>query len=261
MPGTPVAKVKINILSLVFKTLHNLGPTCVCSVAQSCPTLCNPKDCNPPGSSVHGILQARILVWVAMPFSRGSSWPRDLTHVSYVSCIGRKILYHSHQLGSPLGPIKLSNLLPTSHLHSPKVRLDWLNLVPHFSSSVSVIILFPLHGTSILLTSEYKSQGLPCLRSHSWVFPLFPRDYPSCLSLSIYNLLISHPFVSYIRLSFKYTLTPLLNCQCFLVWSTADYLLCFTQRRNQSTSFNIMGHSLRILFAAFLAFFFFKHSN
>ena len=138
------------------------------------------------------------------------------------------------------------------------MRLDWLNLVPHFSSSVSVIILFPLHGTSILLTSEYKSQGLPCLRSHSWVFPLFPRDYPSCLSLSIYNLLISHPFVSYIRLSFKYTLTPLLNCQCFLVWSTADYLLCFTQRRNQSTSFNIMGHSLRILFAAFLAFFFFQ---
>ena len=42
-------------------------------VAQSCPTLCDPMDCSPPGSSVHGILQARILEWVAIPFSRGSS--------------------------------------------------------------------------------------------------------------------------------------------------------------------------------------------
>ena len=43
------------------------------SVAQSCPTLCDPVDCSPPGFSVHGILQARILEWVAMPFSGGSS--------------------------------------------------------------------------------------------------------------------------------------------------------------------------------------------
>ena len=48
-------------------------------VAQSCPALCNPMDCSPPGSSVHGILQARRLEWVAMPFSRGSSLPRDRT--------------------------------------------------------------------------------------------------------------------------------------------------------------------------------------
>ena len=70
LPGTPVAKAKINILSLVFKTLHNLGPMCLCSVVLSCLTLWDPKDRSPPGSSVHGILQARILVWVAMPFSR-----------------------------------------------------------------------------------------------------------------------------------------------------------------------------------------------
>ena len=44
---------------------------------QSCPTLCDPMDCSLPGSSVHGILQARILEWVAMPSSRGSSQPRD----------------------------------------------------------------------------------------------------------------------------------------------------------------------------------------
>ena len=51
---------------------------------QSCSTLSDHTDCSPPGSSVHGILQARILEWVAIPFSRGSSWPRDWT---WVSCI------------------------------------------------------------------------------------------------------------------------------------------------------------------------------
>ena len=48
-------------------------------VTQSCPTLCDPMDCSPPGPSFHGILQDRILEWVAMPFSRGSSQPRDWT--------------------------------------------------------------------------------------------------------------------------------------------------------------------------------------
>ena len=56
---------------------------------QSCLTLCNPLGHSPPDSSVHGILQARILEWVAMPSSRGSAHPSDQTHISYVSCIGR----------------------------------------------------------------------------------------------------------------------------------------------------------------------------
>ena len=49
---------------------------CVCTGAQSCPTLCDPMDCSPPGSSVHGISQARILEWVAILFCRGSSHSR-----------------------------------------------------------------------------------------------------------------------------------------------------------------------------------------
>ena len=56
---------------------------CACLVAQSCPTLCDPMDCSPPGSSVPGILQARTLEWVAMPSSRGSSQPRDRSQVSH----------------------------------------------------------------------------------------------------------------------------------------------------------------------------------
>ena len=51
-------------------------------VAQSCLILCDPMDCSPPGSSVHEILQATVLEWVAISFSRGSSWPRDQTQVS-----------------------------------------------------------------------------------------------------------------------------------------------------------------------------------
>ena len=54
-------------------------------VAHSCPTLCDPMAGILPGSSVHGILQASILEWVANPFSRGSSWPRDWTRVSCTS--------------------------------------------------------------------------------------------------------------------------------------------------------------------------------
>ena len=53
--------------------------------AQSCPTLCDPMECGPAGSSVHGILQARIQEWVAIPFSWGSTQPRDQTQVSYIA--------------------------------------------------------------------------------------------------------------------------------------------------------------------------------
>ena len=80
----------------------------MCSVAKPCPTHCNPVGCSPPGSSVRGILQARILEWFAISFSRGSSPPRDQTHVSY---FGRWVLYQQHHTGSPL-----------NHQGSPQIR-------------------------------------------------------------------------------------------------------------------------------------------
>ena len=61
--------------------------------AQSCPTLCDPMDCSPPGSSVHGSFQARILEWVAISFSRGYSNP-GIESMSHVFYIAREILYH-----------------------------------------------------------------------------------------------------------------------------------------------------------------------
>ena len=61
-------------------------------------TVCNPMDCSPPGVSVHGILQAKIVEWVAISFSRGSSLPRNQTNISYVSCIDEQVLYHQPHL-------------------------------------------------------------------------------------------------------------------------------------------------------------------
>ena len=58
-------------------------------VAQSCLRLCNSMDCSPPGSSVHGMLQAKLLEWVAIPFSRESSWPRNWIQVS---CVAGRLL-------------------------------------------------------------------------------------------------------------------------------------------------------------------------
>ena len=67
---------------------------------QSCQILCDPMDCSPPGSSVHGIFQARKLEWVVVLSSRESFWPRDRTCISCVSCISRWNLYHQHHLES-----------------------------------------------------------------------------------------------------------------------------------------------------------------
>ena len=61
---------------------------------QSCLTLCKPMACSLPGSSVHGILQARILEWVATPSSRASSWPRDQTRIFCGSCAAGGFFSH-----------------------------------------------------------------------------------------------------------------------------------------------------------------------
>ena len=75
----------------VLSLLHE----CVCAKSlQSYLTLCDLMGHSPPGSSGQRILQARILMWVFMPSCRLSSRPRDLTHVSYISCMGRQVLYH-----------------------------------------------------------------------------------------------------------------------------------------------------------------------
>ena len=85
---------------LCIKRILNSAMCVHAKLLQSCLPLCDPKDHSLSGYSVHGILRARIQEWVAMLSSWGSSRPRDWTHVSYVSCIGRWVLYHWCHLGS-----------------------------------------------------------------------------------------------------------------------------------------------------------------
>ena len=104
-----------------------LGQWCTYVHAKSlqlCLTICNPENCSPPGSSVHGILQTRVMEWVAMPSSRGSSWCRNQTRVS--------CLLH-WQAGSlplvfflkPWFIMFLSSLVPTWLIYSYQQRRHW----------------------------------------------------------------------------------------------------------------------------------------
>ena len=75
--------------------MNFLSVSCVCMHAQSCPTLCSLKDYNPLGSSIHGILQARILEWIAIPFSRDSFLTQGLNqHLLCLLGFGRQVLYY-----------------------------------------------------------------------------------------------------------------------------------------------------------------------
>ena len=100
-----VHKISIfqSYLLIVFQHLLNYHSywwhVCVYSFAQSCPTLFDPMDCSPPGYSVHGILQARILRWVAMPFSRGSSQPKYQTRSPALQAN----FFTAEPLGKPIG--------------------------------------------------------------------------------------------------------------------------------------------------------------
>ena len=93
-------------------------PVCLCvcgharvSVLSRVWLFCDPTDCSPPGSSVHGILLARLLEWVAISSFRGTSPPRSPTSISYISCFGSWVLYHYHHPGS-----------------CPKVKRKWKSL-------------------------------------------------------------------------------------------------------------------------------------
>ena len=126
---------------------------CVCTCQLClCLTLYNPRDCSPPGSSVHGSFQSRILEWVAISFSRGSSWPRDWTYVSCVSCIGREILYH---MGSSFPwPILKNNLY--------KVFLEFELLTHSFMHAVIFKCLpgFRLYTRLCGFIGEHKAKPL-----------------------------------------------------------------------------------------------------
>ena len=127
----PYIQLAHQILLILYQLLFPLCLHCVlhAKLLQSCLTLCNRIDYSPPGSSVHGILQARILEWVAISFSRGSSQSRDSTHVSYISCFGRWVLYQQRHLRSPASTdLTLIYVLSCPHLDSSNSCKDPLSV-------------------------------------------------------------------------------------------------------------------------------------
>ena len=103
-------------------------------VTQSCLTLCDPMDCSPPGSSLPGIFQARILEWVAIPFSRGPSWPRDwILHLLFC----RWILYLLSHWGRHRLTLKGIPLFSSITW----VQFDFAFFLPHLSFSFSIFFI------------------------------------------------------------------------------------------------------------------------
>ena len=94
----PLLKLPLLLFGKTLDEAFKAGSSLHAALLQSCPILFNSMDYSLPGSSVHGILQARILEWVATSSSRGSSQPRDRTCICYISFIRRLILYHQRQL-------------------------------------------------------------------------------------------------------------------------------------------------------------------
>ena len=144
--------------------------SCMCLVAQLYPTLCDTMHCSPPGSSVHGILQARILEWVAISSSRRSSWPSNWTQISCGSCIGREILYlwttweaHSDSLFT-IYLVKLGKLLNF-------LSTDWfsiwieLEVIRH-----AEVLAWRLIPSSHSLNVNYNFMNMKCWHSvnHQW---------------------------------------------------------------------------------------------
>ena len=127
-------------------------------VAQSCWTLCNPMDCSPPGSSVHGILQARILEWVAISFPRGSSQQRDQTWVSWIA--GRFFtIWATGEASRLLSGAERKTVTQLQIL----VPITWYQFSLVFSSLWRQIFAFPGQLSPLYQKSLLKSQ--PCFSS------------------------------------------------------------------------------------------------
>ena len=131
-------------------------------VTESCLTLCKPRNCRPPGSRVHGILQTRILEWVAIPFSRGSFWLRDWTRVSCMAC---RLFTNWANTEAP-GTTRISYThAPFLHLLPVQVTADHWEEILVLDSRFSIIAYFT-HSVSSVSVSIPTSQSTPCPLPH-----------------------------------------------------------------------------------------------
>ena len=160
-----------------------------CLYVWLCPTLCSSAHCSPPDSSVNGIFHARIQGWVAISYSRGSSWPRDWTVTSCVSCIGWQILY---QLRSPRGHLGECNF-STSRRQGEDMGERSVLRRPRG------VLFGYTRGESVSLPFHFQSQSFWLMisflhvQTHQFLFPvghlfLFYCDHVSTrLSSSVYR--------------------------------------------------------------------------
>ena len=143
-----------------IKDLHVNVCVCVCVCQSFSHVLLFATDCSPPGSSVHGILQARILEWVAIPASRESYRSRDKTLLSYVSCTGRRVFYHSRHLKRPMG--KSTSL--TEHV---KCRVSISIICTNFGLCIwiqqSQICLCFCFSDFMFLVKEFRQTHFLCI--------------------------------------------------------------------------------------------------
>ena len=143
-------------------------------VAQSYPNLCDSMDCSPPGSTVHGILQARILEWVAISSFKGSSWPRDQTWVSRIA--GRLFtVWATKEALSPLcsiagwqGPKEVTPLGSCSYLWALSARHGWLFVTSQ--APLSMVFSRQVHWSELPFPI---SGDLPNLRNQTHISRVF----------------------------------------------------------------------------------------
>ena len=148
-------------MSAYVKTyvIHNIWQLCPC--AQSCLILCDIMDCSPPGSSVHGIFQARILEWVAISSSRGSSPPRNRT---CLSCINRQILYlgATWEIHDPVLWSKNVSIVVLCTIFRGLIILFWDTLNIHYflagACRTKEFKILPLFRWFFSLTENFKMQ-------------------------------------------------------------------------------------------------------
>ena len=140
----------------VFSLYHFLA------VKVKCPTLCNPINCSLPGSSVHGIFQARVLEWVAISFSRGSSQPRDQTQVSCI--IGRCFTVSATREVIPylLFPVRSLHFFLTTLL-TEQSRVISRFIPTHHLTVYGLVIIYQNSSTALF----FLWHSLPCIEPTS----------------------------------------------------------------------------------------------
>ena len=144
---------------------------CACSVTQSRPTLCKLVDCSPPGSSVCGIFQAKILQRAAISSSRGSSRPRDQTHICCISCIDRWILY-TELPGKPLILQTYHNLCIISTLDGYLSRFQFEVTANNYYKHCFICTLCTYHIGSLMGKNETQHMALNKILTNSFKLPL-----------------------------------------------------------------------------------------